>query len=43
LPARLRRLAGVPVTLFFVAFLSAIANADSPTRMVNYLEALVGL
>ncbi|MFM7246105.1 MAG: MBOAT family O-acyltransferase [Actinomycetota bacterium] len=42
LPGRLRRIAGVPVTLFFVAFLSAVANADSPTRMVNYLEALVG-
>jgi len=43
LPARLRRIAGVPVTLAFVAFLSAVANADSPTRLVNYLEALVGL
>jgi alginate O-acetyltransferase complex protein AlgI len=43
LPDRLRRLAGIPVTLAFVAFLSAVANADSPTRLVNYLEALVGL
>ena len=43
LPAGVRRLLGVPLTLGFVAFLSALANAHSTARMVNYVEALVGL